>query len=198
MDSNMDSTSKSGSATTNIIGALMQAPLRIAEALSQSLSRSTFGGGCEIPPPCWEPQPAGACTLTLAPGNAGSIYVNVSNCGWTPQTLAITALGKLAGWVKFEPTSTYIGPQESATLVVTVRVPDGVQLGSRISGPIILRGCVDHFIRLSVIVDKCTGVTCCDVNVSDCADNIHHWYDHFYCARPCRNVTGDKEGVRNG
>ncbi len=198
MSSNMDSTSTGSGAQNNVIGALLQTPLRIAEALSKSLSGIASASGCEIPPPCWEPRPAGSCALTIAPGSVGTIYVNVSNCGWTPQTLAITALGKLAGWVKFEPTSIYLGPQESATLVVTVRIPDGVQLGARMSGPIILRGCVDHFIRLSVMVDKCAGVTCCDVNVSDCADNIHHWYDHFYCARPCRNVTGDKEGVRNG
>jgi hypothetical protein len=21
--------------------------------------------------------------------------------------------------------------------------------------------------------------------VEDCPDLIHHWYDHFYCPRPC-------------
>jgi hypothetical protein len=23
------------------------------------------------------------------------------------------------------------------------------------------------------------------VEVEDCPDLIHHWYDHFYCDRPC-------------
>ena len=198
MSNNIDSSGKSSGVQSNALSALLNTPLRVADALSESLSRRTSNGGCEIPSPCWEPRPAGSCTLTLAPGSSGTIYVNVSNCGWTRQTVAITALGKLAGWVTFEPTSMYLGPQETSTFVVTVRVPDGMQAGARMSGPIILRGCVDHFIRLSVIVDKCAGITCCDVNVSDCADYVHHWYDHFYCSRPCRNDAGIRGSVNNG
>jgi hypothetical protein len=24
-----------------------------------------------------------------------------------------------------------------------------------------------------------------EVEIEDCPDLIHHWYDHFYCERPC-------------
>jgi len=30
------------------------------------------------------------------------------------------------------------------------------------------------------------GGTCChEVDIDDGPDYLHHWYDHFYCERPC-------------
>lgn len=170
------------------IAGLLDAPARMAAAFAGALAKRG-SQGCEIPPPCWEPRPAGTCVLALAPGCAGTIRVHVSNCDWSSRVVGITALGKLAGWLKFEPTTLVVGPQERATFVVTVRVPDGVKPGQTASGPLIVRGCLDHFARIEVGVRECAGQTCCDIDVKDCPDHIHHWYDHFYCPRPCRNLT---------
>jgi hypothetical protein len=111
------------------------------------------------------------------------------NCDWSRRVIGITALGKLAGWMKFEPTTLVVDPQERATFLVTVRVPDGVKPGAALSGPLLVRGCVDHFARIEVAVAECAGRTCCDILVKDCPDHVHHWYDHFYCPRPCRTLT---------
>jgi hypothetical protein len=28
---------------------------------------------------------------------------------------------------------------------------------------------------------------CNEVEINDCPDMIHHWYDHFYCHRHCQD-----------
>jgi hypothetical protein len=175
-------------ALTDVISALLDAPARAASAFAGTLGQRATPG-CEIPPPCWEPRPAGTCCLMLAPGSVATVRIHVSNCGWDRHIVGITALGKIAGWMKFEPTTMILGPQERAAFVVTLKVPDNIKPGLSLSGPILVRGCVDHFVRVDLTIAECAGVTCCDLAVRDCQDQIHHWYDHFYCPRPCRNPS---------
>jgi hypothetical protein len=144
--------------------------------------------GCHIPPPCWEPKRAGTCHLTLTPGGAGTVRIHVHNCEWARRVVRVTATGQLAAWVTLSPTTLLVEPQETATMIATVHVPDHVKPGARISGLLIVRGCLNHVIRVEITVAECAGCAFCDVNVQDCQDHIHHWYDHFYCPRPCHNV----------
>ncbi|MEJ2184972.1 MAG: hypothetical protein P8Z36_03445 [Gemmatimonadota bacterium] len=166
---------------------LFNAPAQMAAGFANAVA-GIGTSGCTIPSPCWEPRPAGTCKLTLAPGCKGTIRVHVLNCGWDRRVIGVTALGKIAAWLTFQPTTLVVGPQERATFVVTVGVADQVKPGTSLSGPLLVRGCVDHFVRLDVDVAECVDETCCDVTIDDCADNIHHWYDHFYCPRPCRDI----------
>jgi hypothetical protein len=188
-------------AVGDAFAALLEVPARMAAALAGGIGQTTsagcgcspaggkfFASGCEIPPPCWEPRHAGTCRLQLTPGGTGTLRIRVDNCEWSRRVLMITAVGKIAGWLKFEPTTLVVDPQSCETFLVTVRVPDHVKPGQRIAGPVVVRGCNDHYVRLEITVDECAGHACCDVCIRDCADHIHHWYDHFYCPRPCRNV----------
>lgn len=205
----MTSPASSTSASTlgGAIAGVLNAPAQIAAAFAGALTnRSSSGCGpslsscgspsfgslscCEIPPPCWEPSPVGTCVFELTPGASATIRVHVSNCGWNRQVVAITALGKMAAWMSIAPTALLLGPQERATVQVIVHVPATAPLGSRFSAPLIIRGCRNHFARVEIAVNDCmgTGRNCCDVVVNDCADQIHHWYDHFYCPRPCNDV----------
>ncbi len=168
------------------VSGILAAPAQLAASLAGALS-GRAAAPCEIPPPCWEPRPAGSCCLELTPGSTGTVRVKVSNCGWHRQMVEITALGKIAGWMIFTPTTLIVGPQEHATFVVRVHVPDEAKPGRSFSAPIIVHGCNDHFARLELTVAECAQRICCDVEVNDCPDNLHHWYDHFYCPRPCRN-----------
>lgn len=185
-------TGMDGNTSTRALGdaiaTLLNAPARMAETLAGAAT-TLRSAGCEIPPPCWEPRPAGSCRIRIPPGGAATIRVHVSNCDWTRRVVGITALGKIAGWLKFEPTTLIVDPQERQTFLVTVRVPDGVKPGQFLSGPLLVRGCLDHFARIEVTVAECAGGACCDIHVNDCPDHIHHWYDHFYCPRPCRNLS---------
>jgi hypothetical protein len=186
-------------AISGTIAKLLQAPTSMAAALAGTLSQRTFASGCDIPAPCWEPRHAGTCAFEMTPGGTASIRVRVSNCGWSRQVVAITALGKMAGWMTLSPTALFLDPQETDTLTVTLHLPQTVQPGQHFSAPVIIRGCIDHFVRVEISVGECSGNRSCDVMVKDCADNIHHWYDHFYCARPCRNVrTPGAGGVKDG
>ncbi|MCC6316995.1 MAG: hypothetical protein IT361_04815 [Gemmatimonadaceae bacterium] len=169
------------------LGALLETPLRVAATLTETAVSRAGSCGCEVPPPCWEPRHAGTCRLEVPPGGTATVRVHVANCGWGRQVVAVTALGKLAAWLTFTPTALVLDPQESATFLVTVHVPDKVPIGQRLSAPLIVRGCNNHFVRLEVLVTDCAGRTCCDVAIDDCPDHVHHWYDHFYCPRPCLN-----------
>ncbi len=169
------------------IAGFLQVPARLAGALAGGLATRGLRG-CEIPPPCWEPRPAGTCSLVLPPGCTGTLRVHVTNCSWRTRIVGITAVGHLAGWLKFEPTTQVIDLQAQATFVVRVRAPDDVKPGHTVSGLIVVRGCLDHVVRLRVTVAECAGRTCCEVAIQDCQDHIHHWYDHFYCLRPCRDL----------
>ena len=172
----------------NALAALLNAPAQMAATLvGATTTRSS--PGCEIPPPCWEPRPAGTCRIQVPPGGTATIRVHVSNCDWTRRIVGISALGKIAAWLKFEPTNLIIDPQEQQTFLVTLRAPDNVKPGQSLSGPLLVRGCLDHFARIEVTVAECAGCARCDVHVKDCPDHSHHWYDHFYCPRPCRNLS---------
>jgi hypothetical protein len=111
--------------------------------------------------------------------------------------VAITAGGHIAGWLTFEPTTVVVGPQEQATIRVTARVPDRALAGHSVSGPLLIRGCNDYVAQLAIRVAECTRPPCCDLFVRDCPDHIHHWYDHFYCPRPCRHGQYTR-GVNDG
>lgn len=173
-------------AFADALAALLGAPTQLASALTSSSSPLRSSSGCEIPPPCWEPRPIGRCTMVLPPGGSGLVRVRVENCGWSHQLVGITAGGHLAGWLSFEPTTLVLGPQEHASFRVVVRAPDGAKPGAGVAGPLLIRGCRDHFAQLAVRVGDCAQAPCCDLVVRDCPDHVHHWYDHFYCPRPCR------------
>ncbi len=194
-----DKETATAKAISETIAKLLQAPTQMAAAMASTLAQRSMSSGCEIPPPCWEPRHAGTCRLEMIPGGSATIRLHVSNCGWSPQVVVITALGKLAGWMSFSPTTLFLDPQDAATSTVTVHLPPTVAHGQRYTAPIIIRGCVDHFVRVEIAVTDCTDKKGCDVTVKDCTDNIHHWYDHFYCPRPCRThrVPGTA-GVKDG
>ncbi len=168
----------------NGIAKLLQLPVQLASAVLDGVQQRS-SGGCAIPAPCWEPRHAGDCALRLRPGQKAVISVHVTNCGWSRQIVTVTGLGRLAGWLSLSPTALLLDPQERATFAVLLKVPDDIPIGQRLSGPLLLRGCRDHFVRLDVTTSDCGGEAACDVAIDDCADNVHHWYDHFYCPRPC-------------
>jgi hypothetical protein len=184
MNGTRDSTT--ARALGDVFALLIDAPVRMATALAGAATQVT-APGCEIPPPCWQPRRAGTCRMTLAPGGSGTLRVHVQNCEWQRQVVGINATGKVAAWLTLTPTMLVIEPQETATIVATVHVPVNVQPGARVTGVLLVRGCLDHAVRVEVGVAECTVCAVCDIAIQDCPDHIHHWYDHFYCPRPCRN-----------
>ena len=136
----------------------------------------------EIPPPCWEPQPIGDVTTRACPGNKAVLRLHIANCGSSGRTVTVEATNKA---IDVAPASVTVGPYEDATVVLSVDIPASASEGEEQKAVVWVRGCYVHYLRWTVDV-TCKNASCCsDVTVEDCPDLVHHWYDHFYCARPC-------------
>jgi hypothetical protein len=159
----------------------------VSTAVSQFASAATRmpkaaqGCSCTIPPACWMPVDAGTVRTTACAGAKATLSVRVTNCGATPRDITVEANLKASQGGTITPPNLVVGPMETATSTVTVNVPDGHEQQYLIW----VRGCKSHFIRWTVATgEHCAGSS--TVDVDDCPDNVHHWYDHFYCQHPCQ------------
>ena len=162
-------------ATTSVLGTAGPAVTR---------RRSHAGCNCRIPPPCWEPQPLGTFGSRACPGSAATIRIRVTNCGSSPRTVRIEPSPSSKGLV-IKPPQLELAPEERGYAVVSFEVAPDAAEGGVSEFLVWIRGCHEHFFRWRVRVGRLCGSSCPEVEVDDCPDNIHHWYDHFYCERGC-------------
>jgi hypothetical protein len=137
---------------------------------------------CEIPPPCWYPRHAGDVHSHVCAGGRAVLRVRVENCGPRPSTVTVEGGDKAA--FEVENGTLELGPMERQTAVVKLDV-SGEQ-----DEIVWVRGCYDHFIRWTVSETRRGGDACHELDVKDCPDYLHHWYDHFYCMHPCPGQRG--------
>lgn len=171
----------------------------LLESLSPSRMPLTMGGtlrdlmrrlprmpscSCAIPPPCWAPQPLDDVASHVCPGGTATIRIRVTNCGTTSRDVELQLAGTLTG-ITVTPSSLSLGPMERGFAVASGTLPADSAIGQEFEMLLWVRGCQDHYLRWTVKVAR-RGTDCChEVDVDDCPDLIHHWYDHFYCERPC-------------
>ena len=160
-------------------------PRSLGSALGQGTGCSPRGGSCTIPPPCWMPQPLGECVSHVTQCNTACIRIVVTNCDRTRRTVTAQATGKSAQKVTISPPSLDLGPMERDTITACVAIPDDAKNGDRIESLLWVRGCKEYFLRWTVSVGTVGMDSCHEIEVCDCPDLVHHWYDHFYCVRPC-------------
>ncbi len=132
--------------------------------------------GCDIPPPCWYPKAAGDVTSHVCPGGTATLRIRITNCGPTARTVQVEG-GKE---MKVDPPTLQLGPMERGVVTVSQTVSDGQE------HLIWIHGCHDHFIRWTIETAKRGSDSCHELEVEDCPDYLHHWYDHFYCVHPCQ------------
>jgi hypothetical protein len=137
--------------------------------------------GCDIPPPCWYPKSAGDVTSHVCPGGTATLRIRVTNCGPTTRTIQVEGEQDM----KVDPTSLQLGPMARGVVTVSLGVPAEQAAGQE--RLVWVHGCHDHFIRWTVETAKRGSDSCHELGVEDCPDYLHHWYDHFYCAHPCRS-----------
>jgi hypothetical protein len=70
---------------------------------------------------------------------------------------------------------------------VCIDIPADAPAGAKHKTIIWVDGCKLHYLIWHVSVGTVGFDSCHEVEVDDCPDYVHHWYDHFYCARPCFN-----------
>ena len=169
----------------DLVGQGTKIGLGLLDSIKLPLPTRSCGCNCDIPPPCWEPQPIGDVMTKACPGNKAVLRLHVKNCGSHGRTVTVDATDKS---VSASPASVAIGPYEEELVLVSFEVPAAANEGEMHSTVVWVRGCYVHYLRWTVDV-TCKGASCCnDVDVSDCPDLVHHWYDHFYCDRSCQNL----------
>jgi hypothetical protein len=140
------------------------------------------GSSCEVPPPCWAPQPLGAVTARACPGTKAVVRLDITNTDAITRTITVSVTG---GAATITPPSLDLGPLEEGLVVLSFDVPPTDTEGLTRKLLVWVDGCQRHYLRWTV-VSTCSGQECCvELPVEDGADPIHHWYDHFYCQHGC-------------
>jgi hypothetical protein len=143
--------------------------------------------GCHIPPACWEPLCAGEVHCHACPGSTAILRIRIENCAAHHHRYAVEG----PSGVTITPAVFDLAPLERATVTVSVPVDPAATSGQSHEYLIWIRGCRDHYVRFTVTAATRGSACCCyEIEVEDCGDTIHHWYDHFYCAHPCQHRAG--------
>jgi hypothetical protein len=175
----------------DLLGAVMDAAPPELSAMARTATRTAqkramgamgaAGGCCDVPPPCWMPRLLDD-VVTCAPAcRTARVTLVITNCGATRRAITIAA----TGGVKVEPASVTLPPFGRQTVTLSVDVPQGAAAGSTIDSVVVVRGCREWVLRWTAHVREGVVDPAPSVAIDDCPDFRHHWYDHFYCARPC-------------
>jgi hypothetical protein len=70
-------------------------------------------------------------------------------------------------------------------VTITYTIPTGTTANPGTEILLWIQGCRLHFQRWIVKLGTVSADTDQDVHVKDGPENLHHWYDHFYCPHPC-------------
>ena len=142
-------------------------------------------GACAptLPPPCWAPLSLGVLESFVCSGAAGTVRLRITNCGSTARVLRVETVGKAQ--IRIEPPTITLQPMERGAVGVTVFVPPDAGPGQDIEVLVWVRGCRDHYLRWILRVTQWPATGCHEIEVQDCPDTTHHWFDHFYCDRSC-------------
>jgi hypothetical protein len=100
------------------------------------------------------------------------------------RTITAVVSGPNAAKVTLSPPALTLGPQERAVISACVSIPDNAT-AEKTEVLIWLKGCKEYYFRWTISVGTAGVDSCHEIEVCDCPDYLHHWYDHFYCARPC-------------
>jgi hypothetical protein len=149
--------------------------------------------GCEIPPACWLPECLGEVSSFVRPGGTASLRIRVTNCQPRPSTIQVT-FGRSDFPGKVVPPSASLGPMERETFNVSFTAPADAAEGHKVESLVWVNGCNAHYLRWTIVVAECACDGCHEIEVKDCQDLVHHWYDHFYCQRQCFHTGRTNQG----
>lgn len=145
-----------------------------------------LGGCCDIPPPCWVPEELPPVHSHVCAGATAVLRFQVTNTGMHPRVIRVTANKA----VTIEPPVLNLGPLERGWISVSYSVAATSNDGECTDLLLFVQGCNRFYLRWNIRTSK-RGCACChEVDVEDGPDLIHHWYDHFYCQRPCQTDLG--------
>ncbi|GFE48899.1 hypothetical protein So717_06520 [Roseobacter cerasinus] len=182
----MDSMSDMMVRQMDLTGELVDSLAGTAQRFLSTLSAGQSSNCCDIPEPCWMPKDLGEVHCQLCAGSTGIVEIRITNTDFRPRNFTLAAAGPDAGRVKLTPNSFALGPKERRTVRAQfdTKLDDGVHC-AEFEALIWVVGCNSHYLRWTIEVGKTERACCHHVEVFDQPDYEHHWYDHFYCVRPC-------------
>lgn len=191
-----DTALRAGTSTLNALVRSIADMARVGMQLNPFFSGLAIGQArrsCEIPPPCWMPRSAGEIHSLVCPGGTAVLQIRVTNCQARASRVQ-AAFAKADAATTVSPSELLLGAMERGRFSAKVAVADDACKGEQKEYLLWVRGCNAHFVRW--IVEPASGVSssCHEVDIDDCPDMVHHWYDHFYCDRPCsvRDTSRDE------
>lgn len=197
----MNTKSKTGSARGlgDTLAEILNTQFQLYTELVTTLSQTAFTNSqscCDIPPPCWMPVALSEIKSNTCPDASTVVRLLITNCDRVSRTVTVSAAGEAAGLVNLNPTTLVLGPKERGHVSAILKVPSEAAGCQEYEIILWIRGCKEHYLRWTVTVGNRGGNCCHEVEVEDCPDLIHHWYDHFYCVRPC--IHNDAKHVSHG
>jgi hypothetical protein len=160
-------------------------------ARSQTVTRLQSGlpragsCSCHIPPPCWMPREHRPVTTHVCACGAATLRLRITNCGIENDKVTIAVTGKDGAKVAVSPSPLSLRALERGIVSLKLTTDAADPKGTEYEVLLWVRGCVEHVVRWTVKVAGRGGDACDEIDIEDCPDFVHHWYDHFYCARPC-------------
>jgi hypothetical protein len=145
---------------------------------------------CAVPEPCWMPVPIGVAACALNPGGSGQIHVTVTNSDYRTRVFAFSTAGTDAAMLQLSSTQATLGPMEQAQFTADVNAPG---TAGTYEALVWVNGCREHYLRVVLKVGTKQKGCCYNVAVNDKPDYVVHWYDHFYCRKPCPAKSADGE-----
>jgi hypothetical protein len=167
----------------SLTGITVPSTADLTRALRGRMSRS--GSCCHIPPPCWMPRSLGQCTSHVSRCDSACIRLVITNCDRVERSFSVNARDQTGGTFTVSPPSLTLAPFRKGTVSVCVAVPADAPPGDHPHTMLWVHGCREYYLDWVVSVGTIGADSCHEVEISDCPDYVHHWYDHFYCARPC-------------
>ncbi len=175
------------------LGRVLQHGAGLGQDLVRSMLPASVKGGCacgrhdcacEIPTACWMPERLCDVTSTGCAGGVASVRLRITNCGPIRRRMHVQAVDKPGG-VTVQPEDLDLGPYEREYVAISLALAPGAAKGEEREIVLVARGCRDHVLRWTVKVSSSETCSCRTLEVEDCPDLLHHWYDHFYCVRGC-------------
>jgi hypothetical protein len=182
----------------DILDSLAGSPPQLLNSITKLIAKEGLLAGCnpcEIPPPCWMPRPLCDVTSIGHPGDTATLAFDITNCSMALRKVVVFTTTKNAG-LTFSVAELDLTVMERGEILVSHLIPTGSVIGSKRELLMWVRGCRLYFLRWTIVVASIGADSFYEVDVRDCPDPVHHWYDHFYCPRPCLEDRGNLPGIR--
>jgi|GEM_PF-6285522 len=169
------------------IGSTVAAEAEAVETVVKDHLCESHDCACTVPTPCWLPEDLGDRDVSVEAGTTARLTIRVRNTDGQQQQVTAHVTGSGSQFVMPANASVIVRPFGWGTFTFSVAVPPAAA-GTYVDVQIAVQGCRRHILNWRVdVVEKCApgAKTDHDIVIRDGADLVHHWYEHFYCRRPC-------------